>query len=173
MLALPLYLVFTSILVWGFFAHELAAWVFVALACTFAAWLILSSVSLGRRTPHAGAAPFDFSPEEVTVCRRYAFYFRYPFQAQQYSGAFTCIQLLSFVWVALMLWRNEWLLAATFGFLAFAAFRMAVFLNPGNFLRSMQNQGKLTKQLLGRLHAVEGVEEKVTRARQAHRPVPP
>lgn len=164
MLAFPLYLVLTGLTAWGFFNTNLAGWVFFNSGMLFAGWLLLASYSL-RSKRIADLAENDLTPSELQVFRRYAFYFMLPFQAKQYSGTFSFIQLLCLIWAALCFWKGEWILMGAMAALFFVATSMAPILNQGNFLRLLHSKGKLPPELVHRLELVEAVEAKILNVR--------
>lgn len=168
MLALPLYVLFGGLTIWGFFSPKAAGWAFIAFAMLFAGWLLAASWSL-RSKWIVGLENDAFSEAEVTIFRKYAFYFIYPFQAKQYSGTFSFMQALCLVWLAMSFWQREWMLFACYIALFFAAANMAPFLNQGYFLRHHKKRGKLPLELLERMEVVESVEEKILAARSKKR----
>ena len=168
MLALPLYLVLGSLTVWGFFSTTFAGWAFFGSVVLFAAWLLLVSYSLKSKWI-AGLPEDAFTPSELQVFQRYALYFMLPFQAKQYSGTFSFVQLLCLVWGGLCLWKGEWILLGAMVALFAVATSMAPFLNQGNFLRINHSQDKLSPELIDRLEVVQAVEEKILKARGLRR----
>ena len=168
MLALPLYLLFGGLTVWGFFNPQAAGWAFIAFATLFTCWLLAASWSLQSKWI-AGLERDAFSESELVIFRKYAFYFIYPFQAKQYSGTFSLMQALCLAWLAISLWQREWVLLVCFIALFFVATNMAPFLNQGNFLRHHEKRGKLPLELLERIEVVESVEEKILEARTKKR----
>lgn len=164
MLALPLYVVMVGLTIWGFFSTNLAGWIFFGSAMLFTALLLLLSYSL-RSKWVAGLTDGDFSPSELQVFRRFNIYFMLPFQAKQYSGAFSFVQFLCLIWVGLCLWKGEWILMGAMMALLFVAAKMAPLLNQGNFLRLLHSQGKLSSDLVNRLELIESVEGKILKSR--------
>jgi hypothetical protein len=164
MLAPPLYFLFGSVTIWGFFNVGVAGWVFVGATTLFVSWCLHSSWSL-RSAWIVGLAPDAFTDAETQTFRHYAFYFIYPFQAKQCSGAFSLIQALCLVWLAICIWRQEWTLLGCFVVLLLIATFMAQYLNQGNFLRHHEEKGKLSLELLERLELVQAVESKILKAR--------
>jgi hypothetical protein len=164
MIALPLYLGLACLTIWGFFSTGLAGWIFISAVLLFTGWLLLLSHSL-RSKWIAGLSENAFTHAELQVFRRYSLYFMLPFQAKQYSSTFTFAQLLCVVWGGVCLWKGEWILLGAMIALFFVASTMAPFLNQGNFLRLHHIKGKLSPELVDRLEAVEGIEDKVLKAR--------
>jgi hypothetical protein len=164
MLALPLFLLFGGLTVWGFFNLQTAGWVFITVAALFTCWLLAASWSLQSKWI-TGLEEKAFSEAESAIFRKYAFYFIYPFQAKQYSGTFSLLQALCLAWLSMSLWQREWVLMVCFIALFFVATNMAPFLNQGNFLRHHEKRGKLPLELLERKEVVESVEEKILEAR--------
>ena len=105
------------------------------------------------------------SKDEIEIFKKYAFYFCYPYQAKQYSGTFSFIQALCIVWLCLALWHREWVFLAGIVVLFLGASNIAEYLNHGNFLRHLDQRGKLSPELQERLVLVEAVESKIIEAR--------
>lgn len=164
MLALPLYFVFGGLTVGGFFNLQTASWVFITAAAIFACWLLTASWSLQSKWI-IGLEEKAFSEAELTIFRKYVFYFIYPFQAKQYSSTFSFLQILCPIWIVMSLWQHEWALTVCFIALQFVAGNMALFLNQGNFLRHHEKRGNLTLELQERKELVESVERKILEAR--------
>lgn len=164
MLAIPLYLILIIVTVWGFFSTSVAGWIFVSLIAISAIWILILSSSL--KSKWISGLPEDaFTPYQMHVFKKYVFYFMFPFQAMQYSSAFTFSQLLCLIWAGLCIWKSEWFLLIGIISVFFATGNMAPFLNQGNFLRVHRSKGKLTPDLLERLEIVEEIEEKILKAR--------
>lgn len=164
MLILPHYIVFIGLTIWGLFNAALAGWIFFFCSISFVAWLWLTANSL-KSNLIAGLSEDSFTFEELEIFQRYAFYFIYPFQAKQYSGTCSLIQMLCFIWACFCLWNHEWGLIVAIISLLLAATHMAPLLNQGNFLRHHHLRGKLSVELIDRLKIVEAVENKVMKAR--------
>lgn len=165
MLALLLCAVFIGLTIWGFFNAFTAGVSFILVVLALAGWLLLANIALRSRSIR-NLDLNAMSAGEIAIFRKYALYFGYPYQARQYSSALSIVQGLSVVWMALLLWRSEWILAACFVGVFFAATNMAPFLNPGNFLRHHDAKGNLPEFLQHRLALLEVVEDKVMEARR-------
>lgn len=168
MLAIPLYLLFAGVTVWGFFEPSVGGWVYLGTAALFSAWLLFESLSL-RSQWIPNLDQDSMSQDEVDIFRKYAFYFTYPYQAKQYSGTFSLIQALCYVWLGLALWHREWVFLACIVVLFFCAGNMAPYLNQGNFLRHHGKRGNLSLEMQERLALVEAVESKTLEARGIRR----
>jgi hypothetical protein len=164
MLAIPLYILFAGVTVWGFFEPMVAGWVYFGTAALFCTWLFLTSWSL-RSKWIRNLNEDALSMAEVDIFRTYAFYFIFPFQAKQYSSTCSLIQALCIVWFGLALWHREWGFLACIVVLFFFATNLMPRLNQGNFLRHHNKRGKLSPELQARLAIVEAVESKILEAR--------
>lgn len=166
MLALPLYLFFAGLTIWGFFNVQLAALAFISTIALFVVWLVVASWGL-RSHWIRKLDPLTVPPVEMVIFKKYAFYFIYPYQAQQYSSTFSFLQALSLVWLVLLLWKQQWLLVGLIVMAFLAATLMMQYMNPGNFLRFHADRGNLGEDLLERLELIEAVEARITDARRA------
>ncbi len=164
MLVLILYCILLGVTIWGIFSTSLAGWIFFGLVTAFASSMLLVSYSLTSKWI-AGLDKNAFTDDELTIFRRYTLYFMLPFQAQQFSRAFSFVQILCLIWLGLSAWRGNWVLLGVMIVLLLVATQMVSFLNQGNFLRYHYQRGKLSADLVERLEIVESVEGKIRAAR--------
>lgn len=69
------------------------AWLYVAGAAAFEAWLFGAMRSVGASPVAAGSEPYRFSEEEARLVARYRFYFTYPASAKHASSVLAAIGL--------------------------------------------------------------------------------
>jgi len=102
---------------------------------------------------------------EEAAFRKHAFYFLMPFQAKEYSSVCSFAQLMCCVWFGLFVWNGLWTMAVVTAVVFMVASQMAMLMNIGNFLRIINQQGKLTPELCAKLEVIETVESKILKAR--------
>jgi hypothetical protein len=161
------YVGIATTIIWGLFRPYEAAWVFVVVfLVVFEGYLILLFLVDRQRTIPPFAPPFQFSPDEIAVVKRYYFFFRSPMLARECSSALSLIGLTSFFWTPWLLYREEWLLAAVFGANYFIAGPASLKLNPLPFLNQGAANGSNMPAVV-ELLAVQAIIEKIQNARRS------
>lgn len=155
-----LYFLIIGIIVWSFFKPFTASIVFLILFILFEGYVILLNYS-SKPTPDAS----KWSEDEITVLRKYPYYFNYPFTSKSDSSNLSGIALSTFIWVPWLLYNNLWLLAIIIGVNYFISTSLCTKLNPRSFLHdAVENRGKMF--LLSEMEAVDSVCEKILERQQ-------
>jgi hypothetical protein len=84
------------------------AWLYVAMAATFEAWLATRLRAAGSEPAQAGVAPYHFSEEEAAFIGRYRFYFTYPALARDAAGLLAAFGLSGLVLAPWLTFRGAY-----------------------------------------------------------------
>ncbi len=164
MLALPFYVVFAGLTLWGFFRPDLAVYFFFGIALLGTAWLLVMNRSLASsRLRNLDVDAMEVAEREVLF--KYPMYFYYPFQARQYSSLCSLLQALSVVWLGILAWNKLWVLCVAPLILMVLVTHAAPRLNPRGLFQYHAARGALPLQLEDEFEVLKIVEDKVLAAR--------
>lgn len=121
-------LIILLLVIWGVFNANIASWVFIA--------FVLVLESIGALTQYSGKTIHSdkLSERENKLLRKYNVSIRYPLVSKNMSATLSAVQLSTFIWIPLLIFKKDYAQAIIVGLSYFPAGLLSQKLNPRFFL---------------------------------------